>query len=88
MKISADRILYLSRVITRKLKENMNLIQKADDETVRRSVARVLTDSYKELEAIEEKVQASLAKRKNVAPRDAEYLFAQRLQEELQKHGA
>lgn len=88
MKISADRILYLSRVITRKLKENMNLIQKADDETVRRAVARVLTDSYKELDAIEEKVQASLAKRKNVAPRDAEYLFAQRLQEELQKHGA
>ena len=88
MKISADRILYLSRVITRKLKENMNLIQKADDDTVRRAVARVLTDSYKELDAIEEKVQASLAKRKNVAPRDAEYLFAQRLQEELQKHGA
>lgn len=88
MKISADRILYLSRVITRKLKENMNLIQKADDDTVRRAVARVLTDSYKELDAIEEKVQASLAKRKKVAPRDAEYLFAQRLQEELQKHGA
>jgi hypothetical protein len=88
MKISADRILYLSRVITRKLKDNMNLIQRADDETVRRSVARVLTDSYKELDAIEEKVQASLAKRKNVAPRDAEYLFAQRLEEELQKHGA
>ena len=88
MKISADRILYLSRVITRKLKENMNLIQRADDDTVRRAVARVLTDSYKELDAIEEKVQAALAKRKNVAPRDAEYLFAQRLQEELQKHGA
>jgi hypothetical protein len=88
MKISADRILYLSRVITRKLKDNMNLIQRADDETVRRAVARVLTDSYKELDAIEEKVHASLAKRKNVAPRDAEYLFAQRLEEELQKHGA
>lgn len=88
MKISADRILYLSRVITRKLKENMNLIQRADDDTVRRAVARVLTDSYKELDAIEEKVQSALAKRKNVAPRDAEYLFAQRLQEELQKHGA
>ena len=88
MKISADRILYLSRVITRKLKDNMNLIQRADDETVRRAIARVLTDSYKELDAIEEKVQSSLAKRKNVAPRDAEYLFAQRLEEELQKHGA
>ncbi|MFN2385983.1 MAG: hypothetical protein ABR576_06820 [Thermoanaerobaculia bacterium] len=88
MKISADRILYLSRVITRKLKDNMNLIQRADDETVRRAIARVLTDSYKELDAIEEKVQASLAKRKNIAPRDAEYLFAQRLEEELQKHGA
>jgi hypothetical protein len=88
MKVSADRILYLSRVITRKLKDNMNLIQRADDDTVRRAIARVLTDSYKELDAIEEKVQASLAKRKNVAPRDAEYLFAQRLEEELQKHGA
>ena len=41
----------------------MNLVQKADDETVRRAVVRVLTDSFKELDTIEEKV-AALAQRK------------------------
>jgi hypothetical protein len=59
VKVSADRILYLSRVITRKLKDNMNLVQKADDETVRRAIVRVLTDAYKELEQIEDKAQAA-----------------------------
>ena len=88
MKVSSDRLLYLSRVITRKLKENHNLVQRADDETVRRAVMRVLTESYKDLEAIEEKVGESLAKRRNVSPRDQEYLFNQRLEEELRKHGA
>ena len=88
MKVSADRILYLSRILTRKLKENMNLIQKADDETVRRAVVRVLTESYKELDAIEEKVQSALARRKKVSPRDQEFLFARQLEEELRKHGA
>ena len=88
MKVSADRINYLSRVIVRKLKDNMNLVQRADDDTVRRAVARVLSDSYKELDAIEEKVQASLSKRKQLDPRDVEYQFARRLEEELQKHGA
>jgi hypothetical protein len=88
MKVSADRILYLSRVIARKLKENMNLIQKSDDETVRRAIVRVMTETYKELDAIEEKVQAAMAKRKNVAARDQEYLFARSLEEELRKHGA
>ena len=88
MKVSSDRLLYLSRVLTRKLKESHNLIQRADEETIRRAVMRVLTDSYKELEAIEEKVQAALAKRRNISPRDQEYLFNQRLEEELRKHGA
>ena len=88
MKVSADRIVYLSRVITRRLKENMNLVQKGDDETVRRAVVRVLTDSFKELDAIEEKVQASLAKRRSVAARDQEFLYARSLEEELRKHGA
>jgi hypothetical protein len=87
VKVSADRIVYLSRVITRRLKENMNLVQKGDDETVRRAVVRVLTDSFKELDAIEEKVQASLAKRKSVAARDQEFLYARSLEEELRKHG-
>jgi len=88
VKVSADRILYLSRVITRKLKDNMNLVQKGDDETVRRAVTRVLTETYKELDAIEEKVAASMARRKNLDPRDQEYQFARSLEEELRKHGA
>ena len=88
MKVSADRILYLSRVLARKLKDNMNLVQKSDDETVRRAIVRVLTETYKELETIETKVEASLAKRKNVPPKDLEYLFSRSLEEELRKHGA
>jgi hypothetical protein len=88
VKVSADRIVYLSRVITRRLKENMNLVQRADDETVRRAVVRVLTDSFKELDDIEQKVHASLAKRKSVPARDQEFLYARSLEEELRKHGA
>lgn len=88
MKVSGDRILYLSRVIVRKLKENMNLVQKADDETVRRAIVKVLTDSYKELDEIEEKVQAGLARRKKVSPRDMEFLYSKSLEEELRKRGA
>ena len=88
MKVSADRILYLSRVIQRKLKENMNLVQKTDDETLRRAIVKVLGDSYKELDEIEQKVEASVAKRKKVSPRDQEFLFAKSLEEELRKHGA
>ncbi len=88
MKVSSDRLLYLSRVITRKLKESHNLVQRADDETVRRAVMRELGDSYKDLEAIEERVQSALSRRKNVPLRDKDYLFNQRLEEELRKHGA
>jgi hypothetical protein len=88
VKASADRILYLSRVIQRKLKENMNLVQKADDETLRRAIVKVLTDSYKELDEIEQKVQASVTKRKKVSPRDQEFLFSRSLEDELRKHGA
>ena len=88
MKASADRLLYLSRMIARKLKDSHNLVARADDETLRRAVMRVLSDSFKELDAIEEKVQTALSKRKNVSPRDQDYLFNQRLEEELRKHGA
>ena len=88
MKISSDRALYLSRVILRKLKENMNLVQKADDETARRAIVRVLTESHRELEQIEQKVQESLARRKSVSPRDQEFLFSKSLEDELRKHGA
>ena len=87
MKVSTDRILYLARVIARKLKENMNLVQKADDETVGRAIVRVLTESYKELDAIEERIQASLARRK-VRARDQDFLYAKSLEEELRKRGA
>ena len=88
MKISSDRALYLSRVILRKLKENMNLVQKADDETARRAIVRVLTESHRELEQIEQRVQESLARRKSVSPRDQEFLFSKSLEDELRKHGA
>jgi len=88
MRVSSDRILYLARMISRKLKENMNLVQKADDETVRRAVTRVLTESFEELEAIEGKVQEALGRRKRGSPRDQEFLFARGLEEELRKRGA
>jgi hypothetical protein len=81
-------VLYLSRVLAKKLKGNLNLTQKADDETVRRAIVRDLTEAYKELDAIEAKVRASLAKRRNVAPRDEEFLFNRNLEDELRKHGA
>lgn len=87
MKVSTERIHYLARMIARRLKENMNVVQKADDETVRRAIARVLTESYKELDAIEESIQASLARRK-VKARDQEYLYAKSLEEELHRRGA
>ncbi len=87
MKVSGDRILYLSRVLLRRVKENMNLVQRADDETVRRAIVRVLTDSYKELDDLEEKVQASMAKRRGLNPRDAEFQFSRSLEDELRRHG-
>jgi hypothetical protein len=87
LKASADRILYLARVVLKSLKENRNLEQKSDDETVRRAVVRELTDSFKELDALEEKVRATLAKRK-VSEKDREFLFSRSLEEELRKHGA
>lgn len=88
MKISADRILYLSRVVLKALKESRVLEQKADDETVRRAVVRELTDSFAELDALEEKVRASLAKRRAISEREKEFLFARSLEEELRKRGA
>lgn len=87
MKPSADRILYLSRVILKALKENRNLESKTDEETLRRAVVRELTDSYDELDKMEEKVRGSLAKRR-VSEKDREFLFARMMEEELRKHGA
>ncbi len=88
MKASADRILYLARVVLKSLKENRNLEQKSDDETVRRAVVRELTDSFAELDALEEKVRASLAKRKALSEKDREFQFTRTLEDELRKHGA
>jgi len=87
VKISADRILYLARVVLKSLKDNRNLEQKSDDETVRRAVVRELTDTFKELDALEEKVRASLAKRR-ISEQDREFQFSRSLEEELRKHGA
>jgi hypothetical protein len=87
VKPSPDRVLYLSRVIAKKLKGNLNLAQKADDETVRRAIVRDLTEAYKELDAMEQKVRTALGKRKNVSPRDEEFLFSRNLDDELRKHG-
>ena len=88
MKISADRILYLSRVVLKSLKENRNLEQKSDDETARRAIVRELTDSYKELDGMEEKVRAGLAKRKNLSETEREFQFSRAMEDELRKHGA
>jgi len=88
VKVSADRVLYLARVVLKNLKESRGLEQRSDDETVRRAVVRELTDSYAELEALEEKTRAALAKRKAISEKDRDYLFAQALEEELRKHGA
>ena len=88
MKPSADRILYLAKVMLKNFKDSRNLEQKADDETARRAVVRELTDSFQELDTIEEKVKAALEKRRNVSERDREFLFSRSLEEELRKHGA
>lgn len=88
MKVSADRILYLSRVVLKALKDNRNLEQKSDDETARRAIVRELTDSYRELDAMEEKVRAGLAKRKNMSETEREFQFTRLLEDELRKHGA
>lgn len=88
MKASADRILYLARVVLKGLKDNRNLEQKSDDETVRRAVVRELTDSFGELDSIEEKVRGALAKRKNLSESDREFQFSRALEDELRKHGA
>jgi hypothetical protein len=87
VKPSADRILYLSRVILKALKDNRNLDPRTDDETVRRAVVRELTDSFGELDKLEEKVRESLGKRR-ISEKDREFQFSRTMEEELRKHGA
>ena len=88
MKPSADRIQYLAKVMLKGFKDSRNLEQKADDDTARRAVVRELNDSFQELDTIEEKVKASLEKRRNVSEKDREFLYSRSLEEELRKHGA
>jgi hypothetical protein len=87
VKPSADRILYLARVVLKALKDSRNLEQRTDDETLRRAVVRELTDSFDELEKIEEKVRGSLEKRR-ISEKDREFQFSRTMQDELRKHGA
>ncbi len=88
MKASADRILYLARIVMKTLKDSRNLEQKSDDETVRRAVVRELTDTFGELDALEEKVRAALAKRRSMSEKDRDFEFARSFEDELRKHGA
>jgi hypothetical protein len=87
VKPSADRVLYLARVVLKALKESRNLELKTDDETLRRAVVRELTDSFDELDKIEEKVRESLTKRR-ISEKDREFQFARMVEDELRKHGA
>jgi hypothetical protein len=87
MKPSADRILYLARVVLKALKESRNLEPKTDEETLRRAVVRELTDSFDELDKIEERVRESLAKRR-ISEKDREFQFSRMVEDELRKHGA
>lgn len=87
MKPSADRVLYLARVILKALKDSRNLELKTDDETLRRAVVRELTDSFDELDKIEERVRESLGKRR-ISEKDREFQFSRMVEDELRKHGA
>jgi len=87
VKPSADRILYLARVVLKALKESRNLEAKTDEETLRRAVVRELTDSFDELDKIEERVRESLAKRR-ISEKDREFQFSRMVEDELRKHGA
>ena len=87
MKPTADRILYLSRVILKALKESRNLEPKTDDETLRRAVVRELTDSFDELDKIEERVRESLGKRR-ISEKDWEFQSSRMAEDELRNHGA
>jgi hypothetical protein len=87
VRISADRALYLSRVIQKKLTADPKLLAKVDVETLRRALAREVAETAKELEQIEESVRAALEKRKGPT-RDFDLLYARDLEDALRKHGA
>ena len=87
MRISADRALYLSRLLQKKLSSDGRLQAKVDGETLHRALAREVSEAAKELEQIEEEVRAKLEKRKGNT-RDFDLLYARDLDEALRKHGA
>ena len=88
MRISADRALYLSRVLQRRLTSDPRIILQADEETVRRAIDRQVREASQELESIEEKVRLEIEKRKGTAARDFDLLYARGLEDALRKHGA
>lgn len=87
MRISADRALYLSRILQKKLSADPKLLAKVDVETLRRALSREVAETAKELEQIEGEVRAKLEKRKGNT-RDFDLLYARDLDEALRKHGA
>ncbi|HET9795617.1 MAG TPA: DUF507 family protein [Thermoanaerobaculia bacterium] len=87
MRISADRALYLSRILQKKLSGDPKLLVQVDVETLRRALAREVAETAKELEQIEDEVRGKLEKRKG-ATRDFDLLYARDLEDALRKHGA
>lgn len=87
MRISADRALYLSRILQKKLSGDPKLLVQVDVETLRRALAREVAETAKELEQIEDEVRGKLEKRKG-ATRDFDLLHARDLEDALRKHGA
>jgi hypothetical protein len=88
VRISADRALYLSRVLSQYLAANPKLALKVDPETLRRALTREISESAAELEAMEKKVRANLEARNGATSRDFDLLFARDLEDEIRKHGA
>jgi hypothetical protein len=87
MRVSADRASYLSRVLHQSLKGNPRIVLETDEETLRRAIAREVTEAARELEEIEEKVRADIERRKGPGVREFDLLFARGVEDELRRHG-
>ena len=87
MRVSADRALYISRLLQKKLSGDPRLLAKVDGETLHRALAREVAETAKELEQIEDEVRAKLEKRKGNT-RDFDLLYSRDLDDALRKHGA
>lgn len=87
MRISPDRGLYLSRLLHERLKADPRILLETDEDTVRRAIAREVSEAGKELDSIEEGVRSDLEKRKGSQARDLDILFARGLEAALRKHG-